>query len=84
MRKAMGCPISCHISRKGGGPLTISAVNCVQPGCGDTRLCQEVVLDDTLKFSSSLSALQQGRWALGLDFRPENERCQTLTVETSG
>lgn len=58
------CPIFCHISRKGGGSQTISAVNCFQPGCENTRLCQEVVLDDTLKFSSSLSALQQGHWAL--------------------
>lgn len=68
------CPIFCH--RKGGGSQTISAVNCFQPGCENTRLCQEVVLDDTLKFSSSLSTSARSlgsAWRAELRVKPISE-----------
>lgn len=52
-------PLNCHVSKKGGSPLSLSAGNCFQPGCGNTTLCQEVVLDDTLKLPPFLLALQQ-------------------------
>lgn len=57
-------PLNCHVSKKGGSPLSISAGNCFQPGCGNTTLCQEVVLDDTLKLPPFLLALQQSHCTL--------------------